>query len=288
MTNELGITRRGIVVAGAASAAAAGLGMVAPAQAAPGPSARPSPEAGAGADGHGSPLIVLVHGAFADGSSWAPVARRLQDAGHRVRVVANPLRGLPVDAAHVRSVLDAVTGPVVLAGHSYGGAVITEAAAGAAQVKALVYVAAFVPDAGEVLGELAARFPGSELEPALVPVPAPAADGTPGADLYIREDRFRRVFAGDVREDTARLLAAGQRPLSASAFGDRVTAAAWRTIPSWNLVATLDRGIPPELQRFQARRAGSHTVSVPSSHLPLHSRPGDVAGLIRAAARTVA
>jgi pimeloyl-ACP methyl ester carboxylesterase len=229
-----------------------------------------------------------VHGAFADGSSWAPVIERLHRWGYTVRSVANPLRGLPVDAAYVRSVIASLPGPVVVVGHSYGGAVITEATDGLENVRALVYVAAFVPDVGEVLGELAARFPGSQLEAALSAVPAPAPDGTDGLDLYLRIDRFHHVFAGDVHRNTARVLAAAQRPLSATAFGDRATKAAWRTIPSWNLIATRDRGIPPELQRFQARRAGSRTVSVASSHLPLHSRPGDVAGLIRTAARSIA
>ncbi|MER5296755.1 alpha/beta hydrolase [Streptomyces pharetrae] len=275
---ERPMSRRSIVVAGAAVVATAGLGTV-------------QAHAGTADDagrGHDKPLIVLVHGAFADGSGWNPVIERLQRSGHRVRAVANPLRGLAADAAHVRGVLASLTEPVVLAGHSYGGAVITEAAHGLPNVKALVYVAAFVPDAGEVLGELAASFPGSELQEALTAVPSPAPDGSPGADLYIREDSFRHVFAGDVPHGTARLLAATQRPLTATAFTDRATVAAWRTIPSWNLVATRDRGIPPELQRFQARRAGSRTVEVPSSHLPLYSRPGDVAGLIRDAARAAA
>ncbi|MFE0377599.1 alpha/beta fold hydrolase [Streptomyces inhibens] len=231
----------------------------------------------------GRPTIVMVHGAFADGSSWSPVIQRLQDAGHRVVAVANPLRGLAADAAHVRSVLDTIAGPVVLVGHSYGGAVITEAGAAAPGVKALVYIAAFMPDAGEVLGELAAKYPGSALEGAL----APAQDGSGGLDLYLRADSFRAVVAADVPESTTRLLAAVQRPLAVSAFSDRASVAAWRTIPSWTLVATEDRGIVPELQRFQAQRAGSRTVEVPSSHLPLYSRPEAVASLIQAAARSI-
>ncbi|MFJ3582197.1 alpha/beta fold hydrolase [Streptomyces sp. NPDC090127] len=292
MTESQPVSRRGIVAAGAAMAAGvatAGLSAAPAEAAADGASAQAAATGAAGSPHHdrAKPTVVLVHGAFADGSSWAPVTEHLQRWGYTVRSVANPLRGLAADAAQLRSVLATIPGPVVLAGHSYGGAVVTEAAAGVAHVKALVYVAAFVPDAGEVLGELSARFPGSLLDPALTAVPAPGPDGTPGLDLYIRADRFHPVFCQDLPASTARELEAVQRPVSASAFGDRVTAAAWRTIPSWNLVATRDRGIVPELQRFQAKRAGSRTVEIPSSHLPLRSRPGTVAELIRTAARSV-
>ncbi|WP_030211568.1 alpha/beta fold hydrolase [Streptomyces bikiniensis] len=278
MSLHQAVSRRTALAAGAAAAAAVTVGPAATATAA---------EPATAAPGHtrpGRPTIVLVHGAFADASSWSPVIERLQGRGHTVIAPANPLRGLHHDAAHIAAVLASVKGPVVLAGHSYGGAVITEAAANAPGVEALVYVAAFMPDAGEVLGELAGRFPGSELTPALTQVPAPAPDGSPGLDLYIRTEEFHRVFAQDVSLTTARTLAAVQRPLSATAFGDRATAAAWRSLPSWALVATRDRGIPAELQRFQARRAGSRTAEVRSSHLPLHSAPDAVAGLIRAAA----
>lgn len=244
---------------------------------------------GAGPGQAGKPTVVLVHGAFADASSWNPVTERLQQYGHPVIAVANPLRGLTHDAAHVAARLAAVPGPVVLAGHSYGGAVITQAAATAATVKALVYVSAFIPDAGEILGELAARFPGSQLEASLapVPVPVPGPDGTTDVDLYIRPDRYHEVFAQDVPLTTTRVLAAGQRPLRASAFTDRVSSAAWHTVPSWTLISTRDRGIVPELQRFQASRARSRTVEVPSSHLPMYSRPDAVVALIRSAVRTV-
>ncbi|MFF6888484.1 alpha/beta fold hydrolase [Streptomyces sp. NPDC012421] len=280
MTLHRSVTRRTALAAGAAAASTIAL--------APAATAAERPSAASGhTPSRQPPTIVLVHGAFADASSWSPVIERLQDRGHQVIAPANPLRGLRHDAAYLAAVLASVEGPVVLAGHSYGGAVITEAAANAPDVKALVYVAAFMPDAGEVLGELSARFPGSQLAPALAQVPSPAPDGTPGLDLYIRTEEFHRVFAQDVPRHTARTLAAVQRPLTATAFGDRVTAAAWRDLPSWALVSTRDRGIPPELQRFQARRAGSRTVEVRSSHLPLHSAPDSVASLIRAAAGAV-
>ncbi|MGG8407818.1 alpha/beta fold hydrolase [Streptomyces sp. 12297] len=246
-----------------------------------------SAESGARPGQSGKATVVLVHGAFADASSWTPVTERLQHSGHLVIAVANPLRGLTHDAAQVAARLATVPGPVVLAGHSYGGAVITQAAATAPNVKALVYVAAFIPDNGEILGELAARFPGSQLDAALTPVPVPGPDGTAVVDLYIRPDRYHEVFAQDVPRSTTRVLASGQRPLSASAFTDRVSSAAWHTVPSWTLVSTRDRGIVPELQHFQAARARSRTVEVPTSHLPMHARPDAVTALIRSAARTV-
>lgn len=273
MTTHQAPTRRGVVTGTAALAGAAVLG-ASTASAAP-----------TGARGT-KPTIVLVHGAFVDGSSWSPVVTSLQDKGFPVIAAANPLRGLHTDAAHVRSVLDRVPGPVVLVGHSYGGAVITEAAASAGNVKALVYVAALIPDVGETTGELAFRFPGSELQPALDQVPAPAPDGSAGVDLYIRQESFRGVYAADVPAGTARILAATQRPISAAALTDAATAAAWRTLPSWTLITIDDRILPTELQTFQAKRAGSTMLSVAASHLPQQSRTGWVTNLILGAVRT--
>ncbi|MGW7368380.1 alpha/beta fold hydrolase [Streptomyces sp. NPDC054841] len=283
MTERRAMTRRRVMTTGAAAVSAVAVA-VAGVSAAP---AGAEPAVGGGTAEGQRPTVVLVHGAFADGSSWTPVIKRLQRLRFPVVAVANPLRGLPADAAHLEAVLKTVPGPVVLVGHSYGGAVISAAAASSPQVEALVYIAAFMPDAGEVLGELAAKFPGSELESALVPVPAPAPDGSTGVDLYLRADLFPHVFAADVPRSTTRILAAAQRPLTATAFTDRAASAAWRSIPSWALIATQDRGIVPELQRFQAKRAGSRTVEISSSHLPMFSRPDAVTSLIAAAARSV-
>lgn len=227
---------------------------------------------------------MLVHGAFVDASSWNPVVGRLLAEGYRVIAAANPLRGLPTDSAYIASVLRSVEGPIVLVGQSYGGAVITEAAAGNHNVKALVYVSAFMPDKGEALGELGAKFPGSELNPALVQMPVKNADGSTGTDLYVAPDKFRAVAAADLPQAATSVAAASQRPISATAFTDKVTAAAWRTIPSWAVVATNDKAIAPDLERFQAKRAGSHTVEVNSSHSVMISHPDAVTNVIRDAA----
>jgi|SRR5690606_8022298 len=232
--------------------------------------------------------VVLVHGAFADSSSWNGSIPALQAAGHRVIAVANPLRGLEHDAAYLRSVLAGVDGPVVLVGHSYGGTVMTVAAEGNDQVTALVYVASFLPEVGESTGELAAKFPGAELGAALEAVPAPTPDGGTGDDLSIRQDRFREVFAADVPADTATLMAATQRPIIGQALADTASAAAWRTIPSWSLVARQDLAIPLESERFMAERAGATTVEVDASHAVSVSRPDAVTDVVLAAARATA
>jgi pimeloyl-ACP methyl ester carboxylesterase len=229
--------------------------------------------------------IVLVHGAFAESASWNGVIAELHRRGYTAIAVANPLRGLQTDAAYLRSVLDSLDGPVVVAGHSYGGSVMTEAADGADGVTALVYIASFNLDVGESTAELAARFPGGQLGPALDSVPFPLADGTTGTDLYIRQDRFREVFAADVAPEVAELMAATQRPIAASALEDRATKAAWNTIPSWTMVTTQDLAIPADSMRFMAARAGSTTVEIDASHAVTVSEPGPVADLIDTAAR---
>ncbi|MFE2599684.1 alpha/beta fold hydrolase [Streptomyces sp. NPDC059396] len=231
------------------------------------------------------PTIVLVHGAFADASSWREVVPRLQNDGYRVMAPANPLRGLHGDAAYIASVLRSIKGPIVLVGHSYAGAVISGAAVGNAQVKALVYINALMPDKGEVLSVLSAKFPGSELTPALKSVPFTLPDGSTATDLYIKADRFRPVFAASLPAATTAVLAASQRPIAAQAFADTAGPAAWRTIPSWAMVSTADKTISPELERFEAERAHSHTVEIDAPHLAMLTHPKAVTDLILAAAR---
>lgn len=231
------------------------------------------------------PTVVLVHGAFADSSSWNGVIEDLKRDGYPVIAAANPLRGLRSDAEYVRSVLDGVTGPVVLAGHSYGGSVMSVAAAGHPDVKALVYVASFILEPGETTSELAGKFPGGELGPALETVPFPLADGHRETDLYIKQDEFPRVFAADVAPPTAVLMAATQRPITEAALNEAATAAAWKDIPSWNLVTTEDLAIPAESMRFMGERANARTVEIEASHAVTVSHPEAVADLIGEAAR---
>jgi pimeloyl-ACP methyl ester carboxylesterase len=233
----------------------------------------------------GTPTVVLVHGAFAESASWNGVVANLKHRGYQVIAVANPLRGLQEDADYLRSVLDSLSGPVVIAGHSYGGSVMSEAAEGVAGVAALVYIASFNLEVGESTAELAAKFPGGELGSALNPVPFPTADGGTGTDLYIQQDKFHEVVAADVAPDVAELMAATQRPIAASALEDIATKAAWKTIPSWTMVTTQDLAIPPDSMRYMADRAGSTTVEIDASHAVTVSKPGAVADLIHKAAR---
>jgi pimeloyl-ACP methyl ester carboxylesterase len=232
------------------------------------------------------PTVVLVHGAFVDGSSWNPVIKRLQHDGYPVVAAANPLRGLANDSDYLRSLLDSIQGPIVLAGHSYGGSVISQAAAGHPDVKALVYIAAFAPDKGESAGEIGEKFPGADLSSALNAVPFPLPGGGTGTDLYVKADKFHSVFASDVPKPLTDLAAVAQRPVAASVFGDKATEAAWKTIPSWDLIATQDNAITPDAQRFMAKRAHAHTVEVKSSHAVTLSHPDAVTRLVEQAART--
>ncbi|MFB7779555.1 alpha/beta fold hydrolase [Streptomyces bauhiniae] len=276
------ISRRSMtvsMVAGAAALGAAGVGHAA--------SAQTSTGAAASATERHLPTIVLIHGAFADASSWSDVVSKLRKQGHRVVAPALPLRGLAGDAAYIRSVLDSIEGPVVLVGHSYGGSVISRAAVGAAQVKALVYIAAFVPEVGESAAELTDKFPGSSLAKNTVVQKYPLPGGGQGDELVIRQDLFRHQFAAGVNRTTAEVMAVGQRPIAVAALQDRATAAAWKNIPSWYLVATEDLNIPPAAQRWMAARANAHTTTVRAPHAASVSDPCAVTELILGAAHSV-
>ncbi|WP_405970662.1 alpha/beta hydrolase [Streptomyces sp. NBC_00988] len=232
------------------------------------------------------PTVVFVHGAFADSSGWDGVMHRLRKDGYPVRAASDPLRGLASDSAYVAELLHSITGPIILVGHSYGGAVITDAAVGDPNVKALVYVAALAPDAGESLGSLTARPVAHPVPPLPVqPVSITEPDGTTGTDLYLDPARFRAAFAADVAPDTAADMAATQRPLDAAASVSPSGTPAWKTIPSWYLVASHDQILAPDLERFMAARAGSHTVEVNSSHAAMVSHPAAVAQLVEQADR---
>ncbi|GGT02898.1 alpha/beta fold hydrolase [Streptomyces chromofuscus] len=234
------------------------------------------------------PTVVLVHGAFADSSSWNGVIERLHGAGYEVVAAANPLRGLASDAAQVAAVVKSVEGPVVLVGHSYGGAVISQAADGDPKVKALVYVAAFIPEKGESALELAEKFPGSTLGPNLQAVPFPLTDGGTGNDLYIQKDKFHDQFAADVPRSVTGLMAATQRPIAASALEEAAASSAWHNTPSWSLIATEDYNIPPAAQRFMSERAKARTMEIDASHAVSVSQPEAVARLIEQAVESAA
>jgi pimeloyl-ACP methyl ester carboxylesterase len=226
-----------------------------------------------------APTIVLVHGAFAESSSWDRVIRELETAGHDVIAAANPLRGLASDAQSVTDLVSSIEGPIVLVGHSYGGMVITNVDTNAGDITALVYVAAFAPDSGESANMLAQRFPGSTLGDALRPVHR--SNGT--TDLYIDREIFHDQFCADVPAPEAARMAATQRPVTLEALqapcGDRPL---WKDVPSWYLVAAQDRNIPAELQHFMAHRAGARrTVELPTaSHAAAVSHPDATARLI--------
>ena len=239
------------------------------------------------APGADKPTVVLVHGAFAESSSWNGVVERLRGEGLPVLAIANPLRGLKEDAEYLRSVIDHIDGPVVVAGHSYGGSVLSEGTEGAATVRALVFVASFIMEPGESTGELAGKFPGGELGPALTPVPYSAGPSR-GDDLYIRQDEFRAVFAADVSEAESALMAATQRPIDGAALEDKATKAGWKTIPAWTLITRQDLAVPAESQRFMAERAKARAVEVDASHAVTVSRPDAVADLILDAVRATA
>ncbi|QJW35150.1 alpha/beta fold hydrolase [Cellulosimicrobium protaetiae] len=232
------------------------------------------------------PTVVLVHGAFAGSSSWNGVLDRLRRRDVPAVAAANPLRSLAGDARYVRDVVDAVGGPVVLVGHSYGGSVITQAAADAPQVVGLVYVAAFAPDTGESALELSGRFPGSTLGDTLTMYPVEGA-----TELAIRQDLFPAQFAADVDPDTAALMAATQRPVLEAALTEGLPTPdpAWRRVPSRFVLAGDDRNIPAEAVRWMASRAGADVLEVPgASHAVAVSHPDVVADTVLAAVSAAA
>jgi pimeloyl-ACP methyl ester carboxylesterase len=238
--------------------------------------------AGHAGDNHAKPTIVLVHGAFADASGWKGVISKLEGDGYTAIAAANPLRGVATDGAAVSSVLRSISGPIVLVGHSYGGPVITEAANGNPNVKALVYVAAFAPDTGESSASLSDKFPGSTLPGALTTTTLPNG----GRDLYIRPERFHDQFAADVPEDEARLMAATQRPVAQAALAERSGTAAWKSVPSYAIYGSKDLCIPPAVMDFMAKRSHAmKTVVIDgASHALFVSHPKEIASFIEEAA----
>jgi len=232
-----------------------------------------------------TPTVVLVHGAFADAGSWSGVIAELQSRGIPVVAPPNPLRGLASDAAYIASVASQIDGPVVLVGHSYGGALITVAGT-TENVVGLVYIAAYVLEEGESLGELQGRFPDSPLVSNLKQATYPVEGADPAVEVSITPEAFPDVFAADVAADVTKVLAVAQRPLAAAAFEETASAAAWKTKPSWALVAGADHAINPEVERFGAKRAGATVVEIEgASHAVAVSQPKEVADLILDAVR---
>ncbi|MGW8188944.1 MULTISPECIES: alpha/beta fold hydrolase [Sphingomonas] len=235
------------------------------------------------AQGPRKPTVVLVHGAFADASSWNGVTERLVGDGYTVVAAANPLRGVRADARYVSDIVASINGPVVLVGHSYGGAVISAAANAHRNVRSLVFVAAFAPDRGETAAELAGRFPGGTLGQALAP-PVTLSGG--GVDLYIDQGRFHAQFAHDLPAGQAAAMAASQRPIAEAALTEAAGEPAWKALPSWFIYGSGDRNIPAAGLAFMAKRAGARrTVVVDgASHVVMVSHPRAVADIVEQAA----
>lgn len=229
------------------------------------------------------PTIVLVHGAFADSSSWDGVSAKLQKDGYTVIGAANPLRSVKGDGDYISSIVKSLPGSVILVGHSYGGAVISAAVQDNANVKGLVYVAAFALDSGETAVQLSNKFPGSTLGPTLAK-PVPLAGGI--NDLYIQQAKFHDQFAADVPAAKASLMAAGQRPITDAALNEPAPAPAWKTVPSWFIYGKADKNIPAASSEFMAKRANSKKTVVieGASHVVMTSHPAEVAKLIEEAA----
>ncbi|GAA4028537.1 alpha/beta fold hydrolase [Streptomyces plumbiresistens] len=260
------VSRRTVLAGAGAAAAAVSVG---------------GPAAAAGRPARPKPTIVLVHGAFADASGWSRVIERLTRDGHSVIAPPNPLRGVHADSAYLAAFLDSLPGPLVLVGHSYGGVLITNAAYGNERVRALVYVAAFAPDTGETVPDLQTKFPGTRLTEAALDF----RHHPHGVEGYVKRTAFREVFAGDLSRSEADLLWATQRPGDTATLSEMSGEPAWKTVPSYYLVAREDNLIPAAAQRFMAERAGAHTVEVRASHVAMISEPRITAALIGKAAR---
>jgi len=235
------------------------------------------------------PTVVLVHGAFADASSWNGVIERLQQQGYTVIAPPNPLRGVTADSAYIASLLGQISGPVLLGGHSYGGAVITNAATSAPNVAGLVFVAAFAPEEGETLGEVESGSKDSVLNAALVQYTYPAGPGgATSVEFAINPAMIREAFAADLPPEVTTLMAATQRPVAAAAFSDASGPPAWKKLPSWAVVATGDKAAGADVVRSHAQRAGADIVEVEGSHVIMISQPQTVADHIVKAAQAVA
>jgi pimeloyl-ACP methyl ester carboxylesterase len=232
--------------------------------------------------------VVLVHGAFADSSSWNGVVERLQAAGVQVAAPPNPLRGIAQDSAYVESFIRQIPGPVLAVGHSYGGAVISNAATGAENVVGLVFVAAFAPDEGERLGEATSTSKDAVLATALVPLQYPTGnDGDTAVEFAIDPDKFHEVFAADLSAEQAAVMATTQRPVAELAFSEPSGTPAWKSLPSWTVLASPDLAAGSDLVRSMAERAGATITEVEGSHVIMVSRPDVVAEVILTAAAAV-
>jgi pimeloyl-ACP methyl ester carboxylesterase len=235
------------------------------------------------------PTIVLLHGAFADASSWSGVVERLLPQGHHVIAPANPLRGLALDSAYISSVLNQIEGPVLLVGHSYGGAVNTNAATKAKNVLGLVYVAAFAPQEGETLGAAAANSRDSVLNSAILQRMYPTGhDGETAPEFYVDPAKFRDAFAADVPDKQCAYMAAAQRPLAAATLSDASGPPAWKSVPSWAVVAVGDKTIGTDVVRSMAQRANAKITEIKGSHAIMVSQPQAVTDVILQALAAVA
>jgi pimeloyl-ACP methyl ester carboxylesterase len=231
--------------------------------------------------------IVLVHGAFADASSWNGVIERLESTEFTVTAPPNPLRGIAIDSAYIASFFKQIQGPVLAVGHSYGGAVITNAATDASNVVGLVYIAAFAPDEGELLGEVSPTSKDSVLNDALLPLQYPTGDGKTGTEFGIDPAKFQDAFAADLPIEQTTIMAATQRPISELAFSEPTGPPAWKSLPSWAVVATGDKAIGSDLVHSMAERSGATITEVEGSHVIMISQPGIVADVITTAAGAV-